>query len=731
MDGLEAKISVLESRLKRQTRAREAAEELLEVKANELWAANQQLETLLAGKTQEVSVANEGLVAAEARLWDAISVLPGGFAVYDPSFALVTANTKYGSLIQDPDRVLLRGTPRYDVLDNMLQVCFPSLSNLERRRHIVREEERWDKGDFRSFDLQLDDGRWLHVTEARVGNGDYLHYFEDVTNDKTRENELEVAKLEAESSSRAKSAFLANMSHEIRTPMNGVVGMADLLSETALTPDQMLYAQTIRNSGEALLVIINDILDYSKIEANQMEIFPAPFDLEETVYEAITLLQSRARDKGLVLIFDYDLFLPIRFVGDAGRLRQVLLNLVGNAIKFTDEGFVTVRVVGMLDDSGQFDVRIAVEDTGIGISPEKLNLVFAEFKQADQDSTRRYEGTGLGLTITKKLVELMGGEVWADSVLGEGSVFGVRLPLELHSDAQDFMPKTDEVAKRYSKALIVDDLAQNRLILQKQMGQLGIDVVCASTARSAREDYRKDPTIDLILTDYLMPGESGADLARELRREGFMGTIVCLSSVSTAGIQAKDRDAFDHVLQKPVLRRDIFKSLGVLFGLSEEPSAIRQSLPDDEDDLRELDLIIAEDNKTNLLVLQRMLSGLNCAFRLAGNGRELMSEYHSGRPDAVITDISMPEMDGNQAIRLIREHEAQTGLSPVPIVVLTAHAMAGDEERFLETGADSYLSKPVKKAELVAQVEAIRDGTIRRTKDAPPSQATSPPAAAE
>jgi len=707
-------IKSLEARLKREKRARSAAEALLEEKATELWHANQQLEKLLQGKTIEVDRATENLVTAETRLWDALSVLPGGFAVYDPDFKLVVANQKYGEALRNPEDTLQRGNDWREVLEALVEVAFPSLEPLERRRRINKEVERWQAGNFRNFTVQLDNGDWFQITEARVSNGDFLHYFEDISTDKEREIELKLAKLEAESSSRAKSAFLANMSHEIRTPMNGVIGMADLLSETPLSPDQMLYAQTIRNSGEALLVIINDILDYSKIEAGQMELFPAPFDLEETVFEAITLLQSRARDKGLELLLDYDLFLPIRFLADAGRLRQILLNLVGNAIKFTDEGHVLVRVVGLASNSNTYDIRIVVEDTGIGIGPDKLDLVFGEFKQAEQDTTRRYEGTGLGLAITKRLVELMGGQVWAESELGEGSVFGVKLSLpaedksiQLHSDG---LGRTN----KYTKVLLVDDLPQNRLILQKQIGQLGLPVLCAESAKSALDLFQAEPDIDLVLTDYLMPDGNGSDVAKGLRRMGYDGTLVCLSSVSTLGVDPKDRALFSHVLQKPVLRRDIFKSLGLLFDLEVPEGAENNGASEDYDDTSgELDLIIAEDNKTNLLVLQRMLSDQNCHFRLVENGKELVAAYQERQPDAVITDISMPEMDGIEAMQLIRAFEEQLNKPAVPIVVLTAHAMSGDEEKFLNAGANGYLSKPVKKAELTKQIELIRSGAFK------------------
>ncbi|MEM0978035.1 MAG: response regulator [Pseudomonadota bacterium] len=719
MNSLSNETKRLEARLSRERRARLAAEKLLEEKASELWEANQQLaanakrlEALAEGKAKEADEAAEGRNAAEALLWDAISVLPGGFAIYDGNLDLEIANTNYGMILEEPEKLLRRGTSRRIILDHILQVNLKALSAEERAARIEEEVARWKEHDYRTFTVEVDNGTCIRVTEKRISGGNSLHYFEDITDECRHALELKNAKHAAEAANRAKSAFLANMSHEIRTPMNGVIGMADLLCETALEADQKLYAQTIRNSGEALLVIINDILDYSKIEAGQMELFPAPFDLEEVVFEAITLLQSRARDKGLDLLLDYDMHLPLRFKGDAGRVRQVLLNLVGNAIKFTDEGYVLVRVVGIPVGENVYDIRIAVEDTGIGISEEKLATVFEEFKQADQDSTRRYEGTGLGLTITKRLVELMQGEVWADSELGVGSVFGLRITFDEAMDdvAQNSYTIPDTPA--FQKALIVDDLAQNRLILHKQIGQLGTEVLCADGKDKALEIFDDASGIDLVITDYFMPGGNGAEVAAELRSRGYSGRIVCLSSVSTLNVSEDDRKVFDEVLQKPTLRRDIYRSLGALLGYTEDEKAQR-GLPKESarsGSRGDFDLLIAEDNRTNLLVLERMLSGQNWSIRKVGDGRELLSAYQMARPDVIITDVSMPEVDGLEAIRQIRAQEKRMGDDPLPIIVLTAHAMSGDAETFLAAGATGYLSKPVKKKDLLGQLEAVRCG---------------------
>ncbi|MEO1563456.1 MAG: response regulator [Pseudomonadota bacterium] len=717
MDQAVPNEAALKRRLEREKRARQAAEKLLEEKASELYEANQklaetaqELEDLLQGKTLEANRATEGLIAAETRLWEAISVLPGGFAIYDGDYDLVIANQNYGMAMSDPETFLRRGTPRAKILDHILFSTRKGLTSHDREEAIAAERERWEQGDFRTFELETETGMWLRVTEQKTASGDCLHYYEDITQERLKNEELRAAKYDAEAASRAKSAFLANMSHEIRTPMNGVIGMADLLCDTDMEADQKLYAQTIRNSGEALLVILNDILDYSKIEAGQMELFPSEFDLEETVFEAITLLQSRARDKGLDLLLDYDLHLPVRFICDAGRLRQVLLNLIGNAIKFTEEGYVLVRVVGLQLDGGKYDVRIAVEDTGIGIPKDKLTSIFEEFKQADQVSTRRHEGTGLGLAIAKRLVNLMGGQVWADSVQGEGSVFGVGLTLdEAPGNMSDFDFSTLS-ASGLARALLVDDIAQNRIILEKQISQVGIETVCTDSVEAALEIFKTDSAFDLIVTDFYMPGANGTELARQLRGQGYTGRMVCLTSAASLGLKQPDHNLFDEVLQKPALRRDIYRSLGVMLGTQTRSDAVAAS--DEAESVLangEIDLLVAEDNRTNLLVLRRMLDGQGCRLRTAEDGLVLLAEYARKRPDAIITDISMPEMDGSEAIRRIRAEEKALGLDPLPIVVLTAHAMAGDADGFLAAGATGYLSKPVKKSALIEQLNTMKE----------------------
>lgn len=551
--------------------------------------------------------------------------------------------------------------------------------------------------------------RWVRISGAPVfdAEGRFAGY-RGVGSDVTA---LYQAKERAEEASRAKSAFLANMSHEIRTPMNGVVGMADLLADTALTEEQRLYADTIRSSAEALLVIINDLLDYSKIEAGKMELYPEPFDLERLIHDVLMLVMPRIGSRRIDLGLDYDIFLPTRFLGDPGRLRQILINLVGNAVKFTESGHVLVRVTGIGRGAEGHELHVAVEDTGVGIAPEKLEHVFGEFHQADSGPSRRFEGTGLGLAITRRLVGLMGGEVWVESEPGSGSCFGFRvtLPVAEGSTTDHLIEVAAELPRH---VLVVDDTETNRLVLARHLAALGVEVSTAASGEEALVQLAAPPApglpvVDLVLSDHLMPGMDGPAFARALRDGGHGMPIILLSSQQGLCRDRKQAGLFAATLQKPLLRGDLLRALrgpttgrpdaagppatpGGRRGLS--PGAPRPGGPR---------VIAAEDNATNRLVLQRMLQGLALDLVLVADGAEAVAAAEE--PAAlVLMDISMPGMDGLEATRRIRAAEAAAGRARVPVVALTAHAMEGDGERFHEAGMDRHLTKPVRRADLLA-----------------------------
>jgi len=644
---------------------------------------NQDLRSALADTKQRLVNRRQSCVQAQRDLalfrkrWsDIIEVLPDGFAVFDADHRLVVANHIYSE--------------NYDAI----------------REHIVPGVPR--------ATLLKQAGGYARLIEQRTGFGDVISYRVNITQEKRREEKLEQANHAAEAASRSKSAFLANMSHEIRTPMNGVIGMADLLSDTDLDEEQRMFMRTIKSSGEALLVIINDILDYSKIEAGQMELFPEPFNLEECVHEASKLLEGTAQTKGLTLLIDYDIFTPSDFVGDSGRIRQVLLNLMSNAIKFTETGHVVVRVVSV-EENGVHCLHIAVEDTGIGIPADKIDHVFSEFKQVDEDENRKFEGTGLGLAISKRLVQLMGGDMWLDSTYGQGSVFGFKINLSAINQPDVALPKLKNQA---AKVMIVDDVDVNRTILAKQLGHLGVYVDCFASGHAALDTFNRGRRYDMIITDYHMPDMDGAALAQHLRDAGFDGPLIAMSSQNSTKTLRQDRALFNASFQKPILRADLYKSLNAIFQAGQdspflqEPPAMHPALK-----LPNLDILLAEDNKTNQLVFRKMLKGADADLRIAENGNELVQMFQQQRPDIVFSDISMPEMDGIEATGLIRAAEAKNEWVSTPIVALTAHAMPGDKERFLEAGMDDYLTKPLKKDIVISKLEEMAELVSSRNQE--------------
>ena len=624
-------------------------------------------------------------ITERMRVWAAIEAIPDGFVLYDREERLLTCNQRYRDTYPASAPAMQPGAKFEDILRY-------GLAHSQHADAVGREEDwiedrlkRHREGSGTS-EQQLSDGRWIRAHDHPTPDGGRVGLRVDVTLLKDHDTALEAARKAAEAANRAKSAFLANMSHEIRTPMNGVVGMAELLCDTSLTEEQRLFAETIRSSGEALLVIINDILDYSKIEAERLTLRPEPFDLERTIHEVTMLLQPRAREKGLDLMIDFDMFLPTRFVGDPGRLRQVLTNLIGNAVKFTARGHVLTRVVGVEAQDGCRTLHVTVEDTGIGIAPDHLDHIFGEFNQVEDEQNRKFEGTGLGLAITRRLIEHMGGAVWVDSTLGEGSSFGFRVTLPVAEAAGAV-----QVPVAMRRVLAVDDQFINRTILERQLAPCGITVTLCRSGAEALERLAADPPYDVVLTDHAMPDMDGAELLVHIRSAGHGMPVILLSS--NISRLAGETGAFAAILQKPVLRADLYRHLQALTDSAAPvvlapPKVARQ-------DLRQMRVLAAEDNRTNQLVFQKMIRALDIDLVFADNGRIAVELFQSFQPDLIFMDISMPEMDGKDAARAIRALEGQG--AHVPIVALTAHAMDGDADAILAAGIDRYLTKPLRK----------------------------------
>ena len=891
-------------------RARLAAERKLELKCRELFEANRKLSQhalSLSGQVIEkrdeaeklkeqseqvradLQRAEQHVETVERRLWDSVETITDGFAVFDAEDRLIAANTAWLSIFRFSPRIG-PGSLYLEVLRCAVEEGHVVLGDADRGDWIARMLERWDAPPpLEPVTICTVSGAWYRLVDRRSRDGDMVCLAQDVTALKEREGELDEARHRAEAANRAKSAFLANMSHELRTPMNGVVGMADMLLESDLDEEAAMYVSTIKSSGEALLEIINHVLDFSKMEAERLVLRPEPFDLERLLHEVVTLLTPSTRDRSLGLHVDYDVFLPTRLTGDAMRIRQILINLVGNAVKFTPEGHVLIRVVGFEADAdgddGEADgprlwrLHVTVEDTGIGIPADMQEHIFGSFAQVESEKNRSFEGTGLGLAISRQLVELMGGEIWVESEEGSGACFGFSLTLPAAEPSRRPLPR---VEPHLGRALLVAPPSLDADIMTRQFAQLGLDVTRATAGSEALEIALAAPRPQIVVLDETLPDTTGQALAEALAEAGAAAArlLVCASlhdaQRAEADLALMDTGArpIHGVLTRPVLRGQLFEALAHLPDASffapdppPQPGAPALPLPEDgaaqvsgpldakappparnaawatlpagaqaavetrpagtwaedgrvaagagqgcggfgdpesdtpaastaasagadgpkaggsdpdapETTVREttgpettgpetnrreagkpesvarradasgaterdtteprssapasgpaafgavgadpaapipfpaagsaaprpMRVLAAEDNKTNRFVLAKMLRHLEIELDFAEDGRRAVEKVAERAPDLVLMDISMPRMDGKEAARAIRAAEAEAGAPRVPIVAMTAHALAGDREEILASGIDRYMTKPLKRALIVAEV---------------------------
>ena len=529
--------------------------------------------------------------------------------------------------------------------------------------------------------------------------------------------EAQIARMKADEATRLKSEFLANMSHEIRTPMNGVVGMANLLLECDLGPIERNYAQTVVNSSEALLQILNDVLDFSKIEAGKIDLESIPFDLQMLCEEVSEMMGYKAHEKGLELLLRYPHGTPRFYIGDSGRVRQILVNLLNNAIKFTDNGHVIISLQSEALGDGKVKLHVEIDDTGIGIPANKVELIFNKFSQADQSTARKFGGTGLGLSICRELAHMMKGDIGVCSTYGVGSTFWFDIVLiEDKTEADSFiLPKNDIL--RGLRILIVDDNTTALTTLRDQLAPFGVEVTEASSGKEAWEILENNPNFDIAVLDFIMPEMNGEELGQRIKENSAFSNIALLmvtSSPNRGDKQRMENIGFAGYLTKPLDPRLLRSALAVIaearntcttvpmitqYNLREVKS-FKKAIAYKNLSFSNVHILLAEDNPVNLVLATILLKKYGIQVTSAVDGDEAIKQFKSGRFDLVFMDCQMPVLDGYEATSIIRQLEIRQKSPCTPIIAFTANAMKGDDDKCFVAGMDDYITKPIRKSDL-------------------------------
>lgn len=680
-----------QKRFERERNARKESERLLEAKSLELYEANKQL-------SQQVAEKGSRLEAEEQRFAAVFEASMDGIILLNRRGRIVELNQAAEKMLGYPREALLgKGVARI-IEKSYLKLAHNSFRQV-RDTGYCRYEANLMRSDGSLFPTEIVGSR-AEVGDAVVVQG----IIRDITERRAAYSRLQQAQTEAENANEAKSLFLATMSHEIRTPLNGIIGFTDLVLNSQLSSEQRQNLTMVQRSGDILLNIINDILDFSRIESGKIDLEEVDYELVDCLEEVLDLHAQSAASKGIELLYELAPELPSTLRGDITRLRQVLMNLVSNALKFTKTGTITIHASKEEDQ-----LAILVKDTGVGFKPELAESLFEPFNQEDASTTRKYGGTGLGLAICRSLLERMGGEIEAHSEVGQGAEFRFQIPLQLGTTTQH--DSTGKVGLEGKRILIVDDNETNLLFLGKRLEQWGCQVKAAQSDQEtleiiAREDF------DILLIDLRMPGTDGIKLAGSVRKFTAAPMVLVTSSRLSGDKERAYEVGFSKVLFKPLRQRELLKTLQTLLlgtpaKSSSETQASEKSVGPSPSNQKDL-VLVAEDNPINSRLAALLLEQLNFRCQIAINGKEAL-EMLRERDDftLILMDMQMPEMDGLEATRHIRSGDAGERYQEIPILAVTANALKTDEEACLDAGMTDYLAKPLRPNEVKAKLDLL------------------------
>ena len=640
----------------------------------------------------------------EELLDEAFNALTDGILIYSPDNIIIKFNKAFSDLMKATNVPCRLGMSRQEFLDGLRESGTSTYRQKTTQEWLEDQSEDAEEDDSNGEILSLPNGRFYLRRFRSMQNGGHIITVTDVT-------QIRKAHLEAEAAQIAKSEFLANMSHEIRTPMNGIMGMSQLLANSHLGEREREFVQTIDRSSQALLTIINDILDFSKIEAGRVELDAEPFLLRESLEDVTALLSTTATDTGIDLLLRIDPDIPESYIGDVGRVRQVLTNLVGNALKFTHEGHVLIDVTAsVVDETAK--LTIDVGDTGIGIAEDKLSNIFEKFSQADGSTTREYGGTGLGLTISSNLAHLMKGDITAVSELGKGSTFTFTCELGVVEDVAK--PTAERPPNISGNILLIDDITLNHDILKEQLNRESCKCISVESSRKGlavlAKAKDKNINIDLIIVDYQMPEMTGEDFIRIAKTHNDYAHIPILLFSSVDNDELKQRMkklGVDGYLTKPARYQQLLRAVSKTILKSRKsvadphgvidvtPAVHQQSLKTTQSKEGIIDVLIAEDNGVNQMFIRYIMEDMGVSFKIVPSGRLAVDKWKLLSPRIIFMDVSMPDWNGYEATKAIRQWEAKLNLPRTPIVAVTAHALKGDRQDCLDNDMDDYLSKPL------------------------------------